>query len=67
MHGFFITGLINVVVHDYGSYVENKKQDGLGSILFDTFAKDWDITPDQEGTTLRFSVETSSLNKIGKE
>jgi len=67
VHGFFITGLINVVVHDDGSYVKNKKKDGLGSILFDTFAKDWDIKPDKEGTALRFSVETSSLNKIGKE
>jgi hypothetical protein len=65
MHGFFITGLINVVVHDDGSYVKNKKSDGLGSVLFNTFTKDWDITPDQEGTTLRFSVETFS-NTVDK-
>ncbi len=56
-----------MVVHDDGLYVKNKKQGGLGRILFDTFAKDWDIAPDKEGTTLRFYVETSSLNKIGKE
>jgi len=67
IHGFFITGLINVVVHDYGSYVKNKKSGGLGSVLVNTFAKDWDTRPEQDGTTLRFSVETSSLNKIGKE
>jgi hypothetical protein len=66
MHGFFITGLINVVVHDYGSYVENKKQDGLGSILFDTFAKRWDVASDGDGTTLRFSVEIASGNSIGE-
>jgi len=65
MHRFFITGLINVVVHDDGSYVKNKKQGGLGSILFDTFTKDLDIRPEQDGTTLRFSVETFS-NTVDK-
>jgi hypothetical protein len=65
MHGFFITGLINVVVHDDGSYVKNKKSDGLGRVLFNTFAKDWDIRPEQDGTTLRFSVETFS-NTVDK-
>ncbi len=65
MHGFFITGLINVVVHDDGSYVKNKKSDGLGSVLFNTFTKDWDIRPEQDGTTLRFSVETFS-NTVDK-
>jgi hypothetical protein len=56
-----------VVLGDDGPYLKNKKQAGVRSILLDTFAKDWDITPDKERTTLRFSVETSSLNKIGKE
>jgi hypothetical protein len=65
MHGFFITGLINVVVHDDGSYVKNKKSDGLGSVLFNTFTKDLDIRPEQHGTTLRFSVETFS-NTVDK-
>jgi hypothetical protein len=65
MHGFFITGLINVVVHDDGSYVKNKKSDGLGSVLFNTFTKDLDIRPEQDGTTLRFSVETFS-NTVDK-
>jgi hypothetical protein len=62
LHAFFVTGSINVVIRDDGRYVEDKKGDGLGSILFDTFAKDWDIKPELEGTTLRFSVGTSSLN-----
>jgi len=65
MHGFFITVLINVVVHDDGSYVKNKKSDGLGSVLFNTFTKDLDIRPEQDGTTLRFSVETFS-NTVNK-
>jgi two-component sensor histidine kinase len=65
IHGFFIPGSINVVIHDNGTYVKNKKSDGLGSVLFNTFAKDWDIRPEQNGTTLRFSVETFS-NTVDK-
>ena len=65
IHGFFIPGSINVVIHDDGTYVKNKKSDGLGSVLFNTFAKDWDIRPEQDGTTLRFSVETFS-NTVDK-
>jgi anti-sigma regulatory factor (Ser/Thr protein kinase) len=65
IHGFFIPGSINVVIHDDGTYVKNKKSDGLGSVLFNTFAKDWDIRPEQDGTTLRFSVEIFS-NTVDK-
>ena len=60
IHAFFMSGLLKVVIHDDGVYVENKKPDGLGSILFDTFAKRWDIASDGDGTTLRFSVEIAS-------
>jgi signal transduction histidine kinase len=60
IHAFFLSGLLKVVIHDDGVYVENKKPDGLGSILFDTFAKRWDIASDGDGTTLRFSVEIAS-------
>jgi hypothetical protein len=60
IHAFFMSGLLKVTIHDDGVYVENKKSDGLGSILFDTFAKRWDIGSDAEGTTLRFSVKIPS-------
>ena len=60
IRAFFMSGLLKVVIHDDGVYVENKKSDGLGSILFDTFAKRWDIASDGDGTTLRFSVEIAS-------
>ena len=60
IHAFFMSGLLKVVIHDDGVYVENKKSDGLGGILFDTFAKRWDIASNAEGTTLRFSVEIPS-------
>jgi two-component sensor histidine kinase len=60
IHAFFMSGLLKVFIHDDGVYVENKKSDGLGSILFETFAKRWDIASDAEGTTLRFSVEIPS-------
>ena len=63
IHAFFMSGLLKVVIHDDGVYVENKKPDGLGSILFDTFAKRWDIASDGDGTTLRFSVEIASSHK----
>ena len=66
IHAFFMSGLLKVVIHDDGVYVENKKSDGLGSILFDTFAKRWDVASDGDGTTLRFSVEIASGNTIGE-
>jgi hypothetical protein len=65
IHAFFMSGLLKVVIHDDGVYVENKKSDGLGSILFDTFAKRWDVASDGDGTTLRFSVEIASGNTTG--
>ena len=65
IHGFFIPGSISVVIHDDGTYVKNKNSDGLGSVLFNTFAKDWDIRSDKAGTTLRFSVENFS-NTVDK-
>ena len=61
-----MSGLLKVVIHDDGVYVENKKSDGLGSILFDTFAKRWDVASDGNGTTLRFSVEIASGNTKGE-
>jgi len=62
---FFTAELLNVVIHDDGVYVKSKKSDGLGSILLDTFAKQWDIASNEDGTTLRFSVEIASGNTIG--
>ena len=62
----YFDGLLTGQVKDDGVYVENKNSDGLGTILFDTFTKHWEIKSEGNGTTLRFSVEIPSLDTSGK-
>jgi hypothetical protein len=58
----FLDELIVGVVSDDGIFVENKSDAGLGTILFDTFTKHWEIKSEGKGTTLRFSLEMPSLD-----
>ena len=50
-------GLINVVITDNGRLKEGQSGGGLGTILFDTFAKSWTIGKENDTTVVKFSVE----------
>ena len=58
----FLDDQIIGVIFDDGVFVETKNGGGLGTILFDTFTKHWEIKSEGEGTTLRFSLEMPSLD-----
>lgn len=54
------------IIFDDGNFVETKNGGGLGTILFDSFTKYWEIKSEGKGTTLRFSLEMPSLDIAGK-
>ncbi len=62
----FLDDQIIGVIFDDGIFVETKNGGGLGTILFDTFTKHWEIKSEGDGTTLRFSLEMPSLDIAGK-
>lgn len=62
----FLDDQIIGVIFDDGIFVETKNGGGLGTILFDTFTKHWEIKSEGKGTTLRFSLEMPSLDIAGK-
>ena len=62
----FLDDQIIGVIFDDGIFVETKNGGGLGTILFDTFTKHWEIKSEGKGTTLRFSLEMPSLDIADK-
>ena len=62
----FLDDQIIGVIFDDGFFVETKNGGGLGTILFDTFTKHWEIKSEGKGTTLRFSLEIPSLDIADK-
>lgn len=62
----FLDDQIIGVIFDDGIFVETKNGGGLGTILFDTFTKHWEINSEGGGTTLRFSLEMPSLDIADK-
>ena len=62
----FLDDQIIGVIFDDGVFVETKNGGGLGTILFDTFTKHWEIKSEGKGTTLRFSLEIPSLDIADK-
>jgi hypothetical protein len=58
VNSFSTSGLINVVITDNGQLKEGQTGSGLGTILFDTFAKSWTIGREGDATVVKFSVAT---------
>ncbi len=60
VRSFSTDGLINVVITDNGNLKEDHAGSGLGTILFNTFAKSWRIERENERTVVTFSVSTEN-------
>lgn len=48
-----------IEVRDNGQFSENSRHTGLGTILFNTFARDWSLRRESETTVLSFTIEVS--------
>lgn len=51
---------LSIEVIDNGQFSESSRHSGLGSILFNTFARDWSLRREPEGTVLSFTIEVSN-------
>jgi hypothetical protein len=60
VRSFSTDGLINVVITDNGHLKEGETGSGLGTILFNTFAKSWRIARENDTTVVTFSVSTEN-------
>jgi hypothetical protein len=60
VRSFSTEGLINVVITDNGHLKEDHAGTGLGTILFNTFAKSWRIAREEDKTVVTFSVNTEN-------
>jgi hypothetical protein len=60
VRSFSTEGLINVVITDNGHLKEDHAGTGLGTILFNTFAKSWRIAREEDKTVVTFSVSTEN-------
>jgi signal transduction histidine kinase len=60
IRSFPTPGLINVVITDNGQLKEGNTGSGLGTILFDTFAKSWTIGREGDETVVKFSIATDA-------
>jgi nitrate/nitrite-specific signal transduction histidine kinase len=63
---FSTDGLINVVITDNGHLKDGQTGSGLGTILFDTFAKSWRIARENDTTVVTFSVSTENQKENRK-
>ena len=52
--------LLEVVITDNGKLEGNKSKGGLGTILFNTFTKDWKVSDISGQTVLTFAISTQS-------
>ena len=48
-----------IEVRDNGQFSESSRHSGLGTILFNTFARDWSLRRESETTVLSFTIEVS--------
>jgi hypothetical protein len=60
IRSFPTPGLINVVITDNGQLKEGNTGSGLGTLLFDTFAKSWTIGREGDETVVKFSIATDA-------
>ena len=51
---------LSIEVIDNGQFSESSRHSGLGSILFNTFARDWSLRREPEATVLSFTIEVSN-------
>ena len=49
-----------IEVRDNGQFSESSRHSGLGTILFNTFARDWSLRRESETTVLSFTIEVSN-------
>jgi len=53
-----------IEVRDNGQFSESSRHSGLGTILFNTFARDWSLRRASETTVLSFTIEVSNQGSV---
>lgn len=52
---------LTVEIRDNGTFKFSKTSPGLGTILFETFSKNWKLTEESDGTVLVFQIDTQGV------
>ena len=62
VQGNFIGSLLHVKISDNGEFTSGQSHEGLGTILFNTFTKDWSLKREGSQTLLSFTIETAGIS-----